>query len=82
LSAHGHRLPVAVPPVPTYFPSSSRQQPDNCELICFTIHIDRNEKRRCESRIYESVGSLHRLLVTSKGTDHLIFHKDELPAIL
>ena len=54
----------------------------NCELNCFMFHASRNEKHRYKFRIHESVGSLHRFLVTSKGAEHLIFHKDELQAIL
>jgi hypothetical protein len=65
-----------------HFPSSARQKLSNCELMCFAIHVNRNEKHRYKFSIHESVGSLHRYLVTSKGTDHLIFHKNELQAIL
>jgi len=39
------------------------------------------KKYRYKFRIHESVGSLHRLLVTSKEADHLICHKDDFQAI-
>jgi hypothetical protein len=46
------------------------------------IHVSHNEKHRYKSHIRESVGSLHRLFVTSTRADHLIFHKDAMEEIL